>query len=172
MILVTVGNPTQPFPRLLGAIQSLAQSGAFGGEPVTVQYGHSSCPTGPGIHPVQFLSGDDFLNTLNECRVVICHAGAGTLMQVLRLAKRPVVIPRLKRHGEHVDDHQLELARSLAQQGRIILAEDPSELPAALSRAASDPPLCFRSDAAALASLVKRALFEVVQQRGRTLKSS
>jgi len=42
--------------------------------------------------------------------------------------KRPVVVPRLQRHGEAVDDHQLPFARRAAEAGLLTLVEDVSTL--------------------------------------------
>jgi hypothetical protein len=36
----------------------------------------------------------------------------------------PVVMPRLQRFGEHVNDHQLELCDALASEGRAIVVGD------------------------------------------------
>ena len=42
--------------------------------------------------------------------------------------KRPIVMPRLQRYGEAVDDHQLGFARRLAEAGVLELAHDGEEL--------------------------------------------
>ena len=41
--------------------------------------------------------------------VVITHSGVGTILQLLGDGISPVVVPRRKQHGEHVDDHQLQI---------------------------------------------------------------
>jgi UDP-N-acetylglucosamine transferase subunit ALG13 len=51
---------------------------------------------------------------------VVCHAGVGTIMTVLESGRRPVVIPRLRRYGEHVDDHQQQLATELESSGIVV----------------------------------------------------
>jgi UDP-N-acetylglucosamine transferase subunit ALG13 len=43
-------------------------------------------------------------------------------------------VPRLRRYGEAVDDHQVHFARRLAERGLVMLAEDPEGLPEALAR--------------------------------------
>ncbi len=64
--------------------------------------------------------------------MVITHAGVGSILVTLMNGKRPIVVPRLARFGEHVDDHQLELARRLSEIGVVTLIEDPDELASAL----------------------------------------
>ena len=54
-------------------------------------------------------------------------AAFGTLL-CRRLGKVPIVLPRERKRGEHVDDHQVELARKMAEMGYILLAERPEEV--------------------------------------------
>jgi hypothetical protein len=67
--------------------------------------------------------------------VVICHAGAGSILCAFRAGHTPVVVPRLARYSETVDDHQLELTRALAAEGRVIGVEDLATLPEAVASA-------------------------------------
>jgi UDP-N-acetylglucosamine transferase subunit ALG13 len=56
--------------------------------------------------------------------LVICHAGSGIISSALRSGRRPLVLPRRAQHGEHVDDHQLQLAGRLAGYGFATLLRD------------------------------------------------
>lgn len=47
---------------------------------------------------------------------VVAHAGAGIALSALHHGTLPVLVPRRPDHGEHVDDHQLQIAGSLAEQ--------------------------------------------------------
>jgi UDP-N-acetylglucosamine transferase subunit ALG13 len=67
--------------------------------------------------------------------VVVTHAGVGSIILCLTNGREPLVVPRLKRHGETVDDHQLECARRFAQAGMVTLLEDPELLAGALAHA-------------------------------------
>ena len=49
------------------------------------------------------------------------------------------MMARLKRFGEHVDDHQLSLARRLDAIGLVKLVEEPEELPRAVARDVAAP---------------------------------
>ena len=44
-------------------------------------------------------------------------------MTALRLGHAPIVVPRLHRFGEHVDDHQLDIARRLQERGLVRCVE-------------------------------------------------
>jgi UDP-N-acetylglucosamine transferase subunit ALG13 len=77
----------------------------------------------------------DLAALVREARVVVTHAGVGSILLCLTNGRSPVVVPRLKRFGETVDDHQLESARRFAAAGLVTLVEDPADLPAALAAA-------------------------------------
>jgi UDP-N-acetylglucosamine transferase subunit ALG13 len=52
--------------------------------------------------------------------VVVAHAGVGTALEALDAGRRPLLVPRLRRHGEHVDDHQLQVATELERRGLAV----------------------------------------------------
>jgi UDP-N-acetylglucosamine transferase subunit ALG13 len=60
-----------------------------------------------------------------ESRINIGHAGIGTVLTAFRCQTPLILVPRRSRQSEHVDDHQLELAYALAEEGRILLVEEP-----------------------------------------------
>jgi UDP-N-acetylglucosamine transferase subunit ALG13 len=131
VIFATVGShPTYRFDRFLEALEQLP------GEELVVQYG-------PGVAPpnaqraVPWMSFPEFLDHLAKADKVVGHAGAGTIVSAARAGHVPVVVPRLRRFGETVDDHQLELARALTARGAVILAEDPAGLAGAVAAAPS-----------------------------------
>jgi len=56
-------------------------------------------------------------------------------------------VPRLARFGEAINDHQLMLARALAQSGQASVVIDQSELlPAILAALSAPPPPAKRAD--------------------------
>jgi UDP-N-acetylglucosamine transferase subunit ALG13 len=62
----------------------------------------------------------------------VTHAGVGTILCARRAGHTPVVVPRLRRYGEHVDDHQAELTRALESQGAVIAVWEMENLAAAV----------------------------------------
>ena len=130
MIFVTVGT-SEPFDRLLHAFE-----GAVSNEPVLVQRGASyACPQ--GATAVDFLPFDDFIGHLRRARVVVMHAGAGSVLAAISVGKRPIVVPRLRCFGEAVDDHQLAFARRMHETGRVVHVDDLSRLSEAIASPAS-----------------------------------
>lgn len=163
MTFVTVGNATQPFARLLEAVDRLALAGALP-EPVVVQSGHN-----PGfvsrvcvVRP--FLKMEDFEARVASATLVIGHAGAGTIVHALAARRMPVVMPRRAMYGELIDDHQADFVRWLASEGRVIPAWEPADLGAAatLARAVRAGSTL---GAAPLVSAVAREIDELIASR-------
>ena len=58
------------------------------------------------------------LNAIAErADVVVAHSGVGSVLAQLELGKSPVLAVRSAQHGEHVDDHQCQFARTTADLG-------------------------------------------------------
>jgi UDP-N-acetylglucosamine--N-acetylmuramyl-(pentapeptide) pyrophosphoryl-undecaprenol N-acetylglucosamine transferase len=57
--------------------------------------------------------------------VVITHAGVGTLLELLRTGIFPIQAIRRATRGEHVDDHQLEIAELVNRTGIGIAVDGP-----------------------------------------------
>jgi UDP-N-acetylglucosamine transferase subunit ALG13 len=128
MVFVTVGNAKQKFMRLLAGVDALAEAGTFGNRDVLMQCGAAGAFGSRRCRTVDFLRPGEFLETLRRASLVICHGGAGSIINVLQLGQMPIVMPRRKDLGEHVDDHQRELVAALAGQGRVIPAYEVGDL--------------------------------------------
>lgn len=126
MIFVAVGSSTLAFDRLVATVGELTTT-----ERVVVQHGVSRLRP-PNAECVDFLGYGDFLAHVQRARIVITHAGAGSLLTALAEHKRPIVVPRRKRFGEAVDDHQVPFAHRAAALGLVSLVEDVADLPAAV----------------------------------------
>ena len=112
MLFVTVGMHTQPFDRLVRAADDLA---ALVEEQVIIQRGVSTYMPRFAEY-VDFADETRFGEWMAAARVVISHGGIGSALEVLQAGKPLVIVPRMARHGEHIDDHQFELAEALAEQ--------------------------------------------------------
>ena len=73
-----------------------------------------------------FADEPEMQRWLSQARVVVTHGGAGSILNALQIGKALVVVPRLKRFGEAIDDHQLELAEALSQKDRAMALIDLS----------------------------------------------
>jgi UDP-N-acetylglucosamine transferase subunit ALG13 len=141
VIFVTVGTHHQRFERLLGALGPLAEL-----DELVVQYGDASPPP-EADRAVPFLCYAEVVSYMERARVVVTHAGVGSFLVARRAGQVPVVVPRLRAHGEHVDDHQIAFVRALEREGLVTVVWDVADLKAAVlaqrpvpTRAASGPP--------------------------------
>jgi UDP-N-acetylglucosamine transferase subunit ALG13 len=133
MIFVTVGNAHQSFERLLSTVDRLSGEGVFAGEPVLMQKGNSHFePQHSEAHA--FLSMDLFERRAKEAKLIVCHGGC-TVLQLLRMGKYPIVMPRQQRYGEHINDHQISFVRALAEAGHIVPAYEASDVREAVAKA-------------------------------------
>lgn len=126
MIFVTVGTHQQAFQRLLDGLENLPD------DPLVVQYGYGRPPPAAG-EAAAFFGYSEILERMEVARVVVTHAGVGSILTALRVGHTPVVVPRLHRFGEHVDDHQVQLVRRLEEEGRVLAVWDVSELASAVA---------------------------------------
>ncbi|MEB3123491.1 MAG: glycosyltransferase [Snowella sp.] len=139
MILVTVGTEKYPFNRLMLWIDLLLKYGFLDSEKeeILVQYGTCSIlPTGVKIY--KLLPEAEFSRLLTKARLVIAHCGEGTMDVLTELEKPFVLVPRQHRFGEHLDDHQMELAEVLKDLG-FAIAYSPGDLARFLFAPQSSP---------------------------------
>lgn len=129
---VSVGNAKQPFPRLLTAVEELARQKALP-QPVIVQSGSTPFSSEVCIS-IPFLDMKGFAQHIQQAEIVIMHAGAGSVIHACRAGKIPIVMPRQRRFGEHIDDHQIEFARHLEQTAKLIVVERINDLEEAIRR--------------------------------------
>lgn len=136
MILVTVGTHPQGFERLVRAADELAGRTP---EEVVIQYGSSTYIPQHAARRFAFTDSREMEQLTARAWAVITHAAAGALILGLRLGKPLVLVPRLRRYGEVVDDHQSQLAKALEADGRAIWVQELSAeaLMEALRRAES-----------------------------------
>lgn len=122
MIFVTVGTHQQPFQRLLDGLAAL------GDAELVVQHGPGRPPAG-AARAVPYLPFDEMVECFREAEAVITHAGVGSVICARREGHVPLVVPRRHSLGEHVDEHQAELTRALAERGNVIAVWETAELP-------------------------------------------
>jgi UDP-N-acetylglucosamine transferase subunit ALG13 len=165
LIFLTVGN-YNPFPRLVSALDGLKANGAIADD-VLLQIANMPKFESQVCRVVRFLPPMDYQRCIHKASVIVCHAGAGNIADALRAGKLPVVMPRRKKYGEHVDDHQMELAEMLSKEGRIILASEPNDLLAAILEARSRGHPSIPSDPPRMVRLVSQVLEELSNCRTR-----
>lgn len=130
MIFVTLGTQDKQFRRLLDAALALRND-----EKVVIQYG-STKPDETMVENLegnfefhQYLSNEEFEKYMKEARIIITHAGVGTIIEGLKFDKMMIVAARVKKYKEHVNDHQLQILDTFEREGYILRLDDFSKLP-------------------------------------------
>lgn len=123
MIFVTVGTHEQPFNRLVAAIDELKRKGIIQ-EEIVIQTGFSTYKP-ETCYWQKLFPYEDMVRYVSKARIVITHGGPSSFIMPLQIGKIPVVVPRQKKFNEHVNDHQVEFVRAVAErQGNILVVED------------------------------------------------
>jgi UDP-N-acetylglucosamine transferase subunit ALG13 len=121
-IFVTLGT-IRPY-RFDAMIDTIAEvTSKFPVQPdITWQVGATSRRDLTGkVH--ELMSADEFKACVLEADLCISHSGVGSAMQVMDLGRAPLLVPRRRERNEHVDDHQQQIARELAERGLAVAAE-------------------------------------------------
>lgn len=134
-VFVVVGTDHHRFDRLIGWIDQWAQRRPD--VTVLVQRGTAAAPQ--HASSVELLPYERVQQHMADAAVVVSHGGPGTIMDCRAAGTLPIVVPRTRALGEHVDDHQVVFARATAAAGVILLAETAEELERLLDAALADP---------------------------------
>lgn len=125
MIFLTVGL-RYPFDRLVRAVDGMVAAGAVG-EDVFAQVGRG------GYRPrymrwVEALERGAFADCIGRARALIGHAGMGTIRAAMEAEKPLLVVPRVPRFHEIVNDHQVLAAHKFSTLGHVLMARDETEI--------------------------------------------
>lgn len=127
MIFVTVGTHEQPFDRLIRCVDELRKNGTIT-EEVIIQTGFATYEPKYCTWNRMF-SYEEMVRNVKAARIVITHGGPASFIMSLQIGKIPIVVPRQKKYGEHVNNHQVEFTRAVAERmGNIIVVEDTAVL--------------------------------------------
>ena len=131
-----LGTDHHRFDRLIEWIDRWA-SDRGGAVDVLVQHGASKPPrhaAGEG-----FMPHASMLSALEGSAAVVCHGGTGSAMEARRHGFLPVIVPRTRRLGEAVDDHQIEFARLMERKGDARVAWTEEQMRGWLDQVVTDP---------------------------------
>ena len=128
MIFVTVGTHEQQFDRLVRAVDELRADETIR-EPVFVQTGYCTFEPNHCEHS-KFVPFKRMKEMMAQADVVITHGGPSSFIEAMAAGKVPVVVPRRSDLAEHVNDHQADFVRIVAErQGGIVPVYDMTDLP-------------------------------------------
>jgi UDP-N-acetylglucosamine transferase subunit ALG13 len=111
-VVVSVGTERFPFSRIFDCISRAALDHAD----TVWQTGHTQVSGLPGTART-WIPADELNAAVEAADLVVTHAGVGSVLTALRAGRYPLIFPRLRALGEHIDDHQVELASLLQERG-------------------------------------------------------
>lgn len=126
LIFVCVGSREYQFDRLIKKIDELVENKEINDE-VFGQIGQSTYIP-KNFRYKRFMSVDEFKDYQRRADLIISHAGTGALIGALKLKKQVIAVPRLAKYGEHIDDHQIQIAQVLEDEGYLRCVLDMDNL--------------------------------------------
>lgn len=126
MIFVITGTGQWPFDRLVKEVDRLIENDIIK-EKVFIQLG--SCTYEPK-HCLweRFLSFGEMCKGIEEANTVLAHACAGITLLSIQIGHQPIIIPRRKKYGELVDDHQLSFSNKIKTTRLVKVIYDIKEI--------------------------------------------
>lgn len=135
MILVTLGTHELPFYRLMYEVEACKQT-ILQDEEIIVQAGHTQFQSNHlNIQP--FFTYEEMDALYDQADLIITHAGTGSVITGLKKNKVVIAAPRLKKFGEHNDDHQLQLVDAFEVAGHILTFREHDSLEAIIQQVPS-----------------------------------
>ncbi len=121
MIFVTVGSRNYPFNRLFSKLDLLYEEGILR-DSMFAQIGTSTYK--PKHYQYKyFIPPDEFSESVKKADIVVAHGASGSIMMALNAGKKVIVVTRLEKYGEHINDHQIQLNRAFAENKHVLMAD-------------------------------------------------
>lgn len=128
-VVVTLGTMRKyPFRAAVDAVRKVLADVARPDVEVLWQVGDAPVDD-LGIRGFEMVPSHEMKHAIAEADLVFAHAGIGSCLQILDQGHAPVLLPRRSEHGEHIDDHQLLIAKELDKR-RLAVSRDPRVLSA------------------------------------------
>jgi len=120
LIFVTVGSRNYPFDRLFKKLDELCEKKEIK-EEIFAQIGTSSYKP-KNFKYKDFISPEEFEKHINEAEIVISHGASGSIMKALNADKKVIVVTRLEKYGEHINDHQIQNNEAFRDNNYVLMA--------------------------------------------------
>ena len=132
-IFVPLGTQKFPFNRLIRALNDLVERGLYKPEEIVMQ--SSIYEETPRFVHYELLPASQFDELIDEAELVITHSGVNSIISCMTRNKPLIIVPRKKKYGEHVDDHQMEIAKLMQQKYDVVVVENIEKLEDAIELA-------------------------------------
>ncbi len=153
LIFVALGTQDKSFKRLLKAVDKQIEKGNIK-DKVIVQAGNTKYKS-KNMEIFDFVSNEKNQKYMEQANLIITHGGVGIIMECLRKNKKIIAVPRLKKYGEHDNDHQIQIIEAFSEKGYLIPLEDLNKLDEALKKAKTFKPKKFISNTYNMVKLIE-----------------
>lgn len=129
MILVVTGTQL-PFDRLIKMLDEIAPQ--LDEEIAAQVNGTGYLPQ--HVNTIDLLPPDEFDRLFSSARLIVAHAGIGTIITAMQQQKPIIIFPRIAALGEHRNEHQLATATKMKEAGWVYVATNKEELQSLLQK--------------------------------------
>lgn len=144
MILVTLGTQDKDFSRLLKEIDKQIKEKKIK-EKVIVQAGYTKYESNY-MEIFDLISPDELESLVKKCSMLITHGGVGSILLGLKYEKPIIAAARLKKFGEHTNDHQKQIIKEFEKDGYLLALKDFNSLDKLLIKAKHFKPNRYKSN--------------------------
>lgn len=159
MIFITLGSQKFQFNRLLKCVDNLVESKIIE-EEIFAQVGYSDYIPKHYSYK-KFLDRNEYMEKVNKCNLVITHGGTGAIIGAIKRGKKVIAIPRLKRFGEHVDDHQVQIVNQFNDMNLICGIMDTKNLENAVIEVKGQEYKQYKSNTNVIISSIEKYIDEI-----------
>lgn len=154
LIFMILGGVVEfDFSRILKIVDELVAEGVIESGSVIAQRGYSKYIP-QNYQSFDFVDGGTFDKYIQDADIIITHGGVASLISAMKMHKKVIAFPRLKKYKEHLDDHQTEITSVLSRDGYIMYATDKEILKECILKAESFKPKEFISDNSLMENLI------------------
>ena len=125
---------------------------------VVVQAGISCNFKSKDMEIFDLIPLEEFDKLISECDILITHGGVGSIIAGIKNNKKVIAAARLKKYGEHVNDHQLQIVENFTDSGYILSLNNFDELDKVLKNIKKFKPNKFKSNTNNFIKLLKKEI--------------
>lgn len=140
MILVTLGTQKQSFNRLLDMIEKSNIN-----DKIIVQAGYTKYKS-KKMKIRDFVNYQEMDKLIKQADLIITHGGTGSIVTAIKQGKKVIACPRLKKYGEHVDDHQKQIVDIFSEVGYILKLDENDNLDELVQKIKTKKMIPFKSN--------------------------
>lgn len=125
-LFVPLGTQRFPFGRIISALNQLVDQEKYKADEIVMQ--SALYPVKPNFTYFGLIPNDEFNRYMRETEVVVTHSGVNSIISCMKLGKPLVICPRFHEYGEHVDNHQIEIATLMHDKYDVLVCTDMKDL--------------------------------------------